>query len=240
MDGLAERDVGEDSCASRRRPRPSAASGRPPRPAGRSPSGRRAPSRASAAASMAARSPDTTTWPGALRLATPNDAVGRRRARRAPGVAPSSRPRIAAIGAVASGAGRLHQPAALADEADAVLEREDLGGDEGGVLAHRVAGGECRSRGVRPRPLDPALADGGEIGDRGGEQRRLGVLGPVEELGRDRRTARRADGFAEGGVGRGEDGGRCRRGLRRARVPCRPTASPGRGRRRQASSSCPA
>ena len=40
--------------------------------------------------------------------------------------------------AVPALAGRLHQPAALAHEPDAVLEREGAGRDEGRVLAHRV------------------------------------------------------------------------------------------------------
>ena len=41
--------------------------------------------------------------------------------------------------AVASLAGGLHQPAALADEPDAVVEGEGAGGDERRILAHRVA-----------------------------------------------------------------------------------------------------
>ena len=55
----------------RRRPRPSAASGRRRRPAARSRAWRRAPWRSPAAASIAARSPETTTWPGEFRFATP-------------------------------------------------------------------------------------------------------------------------------------------------------------------------
>ena len=137
---------------------------------------------------------------------------------------------------VAAGAGRLHQPAALADEADAVVERDHLGGDQGGVLAHRVAGGERRRRRLDAEGR-PALADGGEVGDRRREEGRLGVLGPVELIGRAV-EGERADRFAEGGVGGGEDGGRSRRRRSERAVPCRPTASPGRGRRRQTRSSC--
>ena len=85
--------------------------------------------------------------------------------------------------AVAARARRLHQPAALADEAEAVGERDHLGGDEGGVLAHRVAGGERRRRRLDAEPR-PALAERREVGDRGREERRLGVLGPVELVGR--------------------------------------------------------
>ena len=40
--------------------------------------------------------------------------------------------------------GRLHLAAALADEAQAVGERDDAGGDHRAVLAHRVAGIEGR------------------------------------------------------------------------------------------------
>ena len=50
----------------------------------------------SAAASIAARSPDTTTWPGALRLATPN-VPWAPAAATSSGSRASSRPMIAAI-----------------------------------------------------------------------------------------------------------------------------------------------
>ena len=85
--------------------------------------------------------------------------------------------------AVAALAGGLHQPAALAHEPDAVLEREGAGGDEGGVLAHRVTRDERRH--VLGQAVGgPALAQRGEDRDRGGEDRRLGVLGQVEPVGR--------------------------------------------------------
>ncbi|MBF8290708.1 MAG: hypothetical protein HW391_1676 [Chloroflexi bacterium] len=50
----------------------------------------------SAPASMAARSPETTTWPGAFRFATPNVPLAPARATSS-GIAASSRPMIAAI-----------------------------------------------------------------------------------------------------------------------------------------------
>ena len=92
----------------------------------------------SAPASMAGRSPDTTTWPGALRLATTNTPCAEAPSTSS-GSRASSRPMIAAIAPSRPWPGCLHQPAALADEADAVLEVERAGGDERGVLAHRVA-----------------------------------------------------------------------------------------------------
>ena len=96
--------------------------------------------------------------------------------------------------------------AALAHEPDGVGEVERAGGDERRVLAHRVPGGEGGLPGPRRRARRPALADGREVGDRGGEQRGLGVLGPVELLG-GAVPGEPADGLAERGVGRGEDGG---------------------------------
>ena len=157
----------------------------------------------SAPASIAARSPDTTTWPGELRLATTKVPWAERRGDEL------GQPRVVEADegghrAVAALARRLHQAAALADEADAVLEREDAGGDERGVLAHRVAGGEGRLRG-REAGCGPALAQRLEDGDRRGEERGLGVLGQVQLLGRAV-PGERADRLAEGGVGRGEHG----------------------------------
>jgi hypothetical protein len=106
--------------------------------------------------------------------------------------------------AVATGAGRLHQPAAFPHEPDPILEGDDVGSDEGGVLAHRVTRGEGGHRRIDPERA-PALADGREIRDRYGKQRRLGVLGPIEEVGGSAR-GELADRFAEGGIGGGEDG----------------------------------
>ena len=77
----------------------------------------------SAPASIAGRSPDTTTWPGAFRFATtkmpcveaPATSSG------SPGVV---EPDERGHRAVAAASGRLHQPAAFAHEADAVGERD--------------------------------------------------------------------------------------------------------------------
>ena len=71
----------------------------------------------------------------------------------------------------------------------------------------------------------PALAQRREDRDRGREDRRLGVLGQVEALGRAV-PGERADRFAEGGVGGGEDrgggGGRLGEGLGPSRRICEP------------------
>jgi hypothetical protein len=58
---------------------------------------------------------------------------------REPRVVEADDRRHRAVAALARG---LHEPAALADEADAVGEGDDAGCDERRVLAHRVAGGE--------------------------------------------------------------------------------------------------
>ena len=92
-------------------------------------------------AATAARSPLTTIWPGELRLAivkTPSawpaaSSSGSRLVRQA-----DDRGHRAVLSRC------LHLPAALADEAEAVGERDDAGGDHGAVLAHRVAGEEGR------------------------------------------------------------------------------------------------
>ena len=63
-------DAGEGRAHARRPPRPSAGSGPRPRPAARWRAWRRAPWRARRRPRWPARSPETTTWPGALRLAT--------------------------------------------------------------------------------------------------------------------------------------------------------------------------
>ena len=85
--------------------------------------------------------------------------------------------------AVAALSRRLHQPAALADEPDAVGEVEGAGRDEGRVLAHRVTGDERRGR-RREAVGSPSLAQRRQDRDRGREDRRLGVLGQVEAVGR--------------------------------------------------------
>ena len=106
---------------------------------------------------------------------------------------------------------RLHQLAAAADEPDRVAEVERAGGDEGRVLAHRVAGGEGGLRGIDAE-LAPAGADGREVGDARGEERRLRVLGAVEVLlGTLPREP--GDRLAERLVGGGEHGGGVGRGF---------------------------
>ena len=101
--------------------------------------------------------------------------------------------------ALATGARRLHPAAALADEADGVGEIERAGGDEGRVLAHRVAGGEGGVGSV-DLELRPAVTERRQVCDRGGQQRGLGVLGPVQVLLRSLpREAR--EGLAERLIG---------------------------------------
>ena len=111
--------------------------------------------------------------------------------------------------AFTTGTGRLHQLAAGAHESHGVGEVQRAGGDERRVLPHRVAGGEGRVRDVHREGI-PALAHGLEIGDRGGDQRRLGVLGPVQLLlgtlpgeARDGLAQRLVRGSEDGGGGRG-------------------------------------
>ena len=139
----------------------------------------------SAPASMAARSPETTTWPGELRLATANDAVRGRRATSS-GSRASSRPMIAAIAPSRPCAGRLHLAAALADEPDAVGERRarrprpspSTGPSSG---RRRTAGSGSAMPAAAQRSRSAS-----RIGDRRRQERRLGVLGQVELLGRAR------------------------------------------------------
>ena len=102
-------------------------------------------------------------------------------------------------------AGCLHQPAAGAHETDRVGEVQRAGRDEGRILAHRVAGDEGRVRDVDGQGV-PLRADGLEVGDRGGEERRLRVLGAVEFL-LGALPGEAGDGLAERLVGSGEDGG---------------------------------
>ena len=111
----------------------------------------------------------------------------------------------------------------------AVGEREGARGDHRRVLAHRVAGVEPRVRDRQPVACRP-LVGGGEVRDRSRQERRLGVLGSVQEL-LGALEGERRDRLAEGLVG-----GR-RRSQRRparrqpGRGPCRRTAIPGRERR---------
>ena len=109
--------------------------------------------------------------------------------------------------AVLSLARRLHQPAALADQPDPVLERQRSGRDERRVLAHRMAGRE-RGPGRGDAGRGPSLAERGEDRDRGRQQGGLGVLGPVELFG-GAIPGEGADRFTERRVRGGED--RCRR-----------------------------
>ena len=112
---------------------------------------------------------------------------------------------------LASAARALHLHAPLADEADGVGEVEGAGGDQGRVLAHRVPGGEG-GVGAVDVECGPLLADGLEIRDRRREQRRLGVLGPVE-LVLGAFPGEPADRLAEGLVGDAERVGGGGRGL---------------------------
>ena len=137
----------------------------------------------SAPASMAARSPETTTWPGALRLATTNvpwargggDELGQ------PGVVEADERGHRPVAALAR---RLHQlarargrggrrrrgtatPAATSAEYWPI----EWPAAKAGCGAAEAGGG-------------PALAQRLEDGDRRGEERRLGVLGQVQPLGR--------------------------------------------------------
>ena len=155
-------------------------------------------------ASTAARSPETTTWPGRVAVRDAEHAVrgGLRDELREPRVVEAD---DRGHPALAPGAGRLHQLAAAADEADGVGEVEGAGGDEGRVLAHRVAGGEG-GLGDVDAELRPALAHGLEVGDRRGEERGLGVLGAVEVV-LGALPGEPADRLAEGGVGGREHGG---------------------------------
>ena len=151
---VAERDRRRARRASPRRPRPSAASGRRPRPAGRSRAWRRASLASSAPASIAGRSPETTTWPG--RVAVGDDERCRAPRRRCdelrePGVVEAD---DRGHRAVAARAGRLHQPAALADEADAVVERDDARPRR----APSTGPSSGRRRRRAPAPATPAAA----------------------------------------------------------------------------------
>ena len=113
--------------------------------------------------------------------------------------------------AVAALPGCLHQPAALAHEPEAVVEVEGACGDEGRVLAHRMAGREGGLR--RDQALGgPPLAKRGEDRDRGRKDRRLGLLGEIEALG-GTVPGDGADRLAEGAIGGREHGGCGGRGL---------------------------
>ena len=85
--------------------------------------------------------------------------------------------------AVATLAGGLHQPAALADEADAVVEREAPAATSAVYCPIEWPAMKAGTGSARPLGR-PALAERGEDRDRGGEDRRLGVLGPVQAFGR--------------------------------------------------------
>ena len=123
----------------------------------------------------------------------------------------SSRPMIAAMAPDRPWPEACIWQAALADEPDGVGEGDDAGGDHGGVLAHRVAGGVGGLRGG-DAGRGPALAERGQEGDRDGDEGGLGVDGEVELLGRAV-EGEAADRLAEGFVGFGHDGRGGRRGL---------------------------
>jgi len=104
-------------------------------------------------------------------------------------------------GAVAPGG--LHAQAALAHEAHAVGEGDHAGSHEGRVLAHRVAGEEGRLEGGPTRRGEGGL-ERAQVGDRGGQEGGLGVLRPIEVLGRAAESEG-GDRLTERGVGLGED-----------------------------------
>ena len=233
--GIAERDAGEDLA------HPVGGLGHQRRMGGDADTGARSP--ASRPAPWRSRAPPR--WPAARRRRRPGPGScgsrrrtcrARRRASTSSGSRASSRPMSAAIAP--------SRPAPLAcirrprsrTRRTRVRELQGAGGDEGAVLAHRVAGGEGRVRRVDAASSRPALAQRLEVGDRRGEERRLGVLGAVELLlgAFERETA---DGLAERGVGMREHGGGGRGRIGEGARPCRRTGTPGRGRRRRSGSS---
>ena len=120
--------------------------------------------------------PDSTSWPGALSLATtrPRRSASARTSRDSP-------PSIAIIAAGALLAGVGHGVRALVDELDGVVELERARGDEGRVLAERVAGGGDRLAGVIVGVVALARAPLVPRRDRAQEQRRLLVAGALGE-----------------------------------------------------------
>ena len=103
------------------------------------------PFAAAAAASTAGRTPETTTWPGELRFATPKvpwaAPAATRSSRRS-----SGRPMIAAIApGCPSPEACMRRPRSRTRRIPSASEI-DAGGDEGGVLAHGMAGGEGRDQ----------------------------------------------------------------------------------------------
>ena len=162
------------------------------------------------AASTAARSPETTTWPGELRFATPktpcSPACATSSGRRA-----SSRPMMAAI--------RPSRPAP--DDCISwprVRTRRTASSRSRAPAATRAVYWPIEwpaakaGSGMSTPSCVPALPHGREVGDRGGEEGGLGVLGAVQVL-LGALPGEAADGLAEGGVGGGEDGGGRGRGL---------------------------
>ena len=154
------------------------------------------------AASTAARSPEITTWPGALRLATVRLPCGSAEGDQL------GEPRVIEAddgrhGARSSLAGGLHLAAALADEPDRVAQGDHACRDHGRVLAHGVAGGVG---GLRDGDAGrrPTLAKSGQEGDRDGHQGGLSVDRQVELLGRAVES-QAADRLAQRVVGLRED-----------------------------------
>jgi hypothetical protein len=102
--------------------------------------------------------PDSTTWPGALSLATvtpPASAISRASSSEAP-----DEREHAAV------AGLAHQLAAQHDELERVVAAQHAGGGERGELAERMTGGGGRMQ-----------VQGVPAGDRRAEDRGLGVAG---------------------------------------------------------------
>ncbi len=168
----------------------------------------------SAPASIAARSPETTTWPGELRLATTKVPCGAA-ASRSSGRRASSRPMRAAIApsrpspdaCISSPRRRTRRTPSSSESTSAATKR--------GVLAHRVAGGEGRSRddATRPRRLARARPRGSRSMPRAGRAGRS-RSGPADRPDRPRRATRST---RSGRHRRGEDGRCCGRG--RGEIP---------------------
>ncbi len=142
--------------------------------------------------------PLTTTWPGALSLATSQTPI-----RLASAAISSTLLELEAEnrghGALADRHRRLHRVAAHPQQARRVADIEAAGRGQGRVLAQRMAGdavAEIRELAAAPR-LERA-----ECGERGRHQRRLGVLGqtqpllgPLEDQAAQRLSERLVDPF---------------------------------------------
>ncbi len=147
--------------------------------------------------------PPMTIWPGAFRLQTS-----------AP-VSPAERRRLLLVETQNGGhragvllPGQFHEPAALLDQAEAVLKREGVRSDGGGVLAEAVAGHMERCQGREKAPL----LGGGQTSEADDHDSRLGVLGLPEEIVRPLKAYLR-EGASQYGVGILEEAAGSRRRL---------------------------